>query len=149
MALNGIEVRTPLTEEEWTRYYDLRWRILRQPWQQTGPDRDPTDDMAIHRMVCSADGDVLAVGRLHRVDADTGQIRFMAVAEGRQRQGHGSRLLVALEQAARELPVRTLILQAREAAVPFYQHHGYRQVEKTFLLFGEIQHYLMQKDLPT
>jgi predicted GNAT family N-acyltransferase len=141
----SIETRAPQTDKEWADYYELRWRILRQPWQQSGPDRDPTDDTAIHRMVCTGDGEVLAVGRLHRVDDNTGQIRFMAVAKGRERQGYGGRLLAALEQAARDLPVDTLILQAREAAVPFYRHHGYELVEKTFLLFGEIQHYLMQK----
>jgi len=140
-----IEVRAPQTEQEWARYYALRWRILRRPWQQSGPDRDESDDIAIHRMVCTGDDEVLAVGRLHRVDEHTGQIRFMAVAEGRERQGYGSRLLIELEQVALELPVNTVILQAREAAVPFYRHHGYQLLEKTFLLFNEIQHYLMQK----
>lgn len=140
-----IETRAPRTDEEWTRYYELRWRILRQPWQQSGPERDETDDIAIHRMVCTGDGEVLAVGRLHRVDDATGQIRFMAVAAGHERRGYGSRLLTALEQEACDLPAHTLILQAREAAVPFYRQHGYQLVEKTFLLFDEIQHYLMQK----
>jgi len=140
-----FQIREPRTDEEWQAYYALRWRILRAPWQQQGPERDETDAGSIHRMVYSPEQGVIAVGRLHRVNATTGQIRFMAVDTGRQRHGIGSQLLGALEDAAPGLALNQLILQARESAVPFYTHHGYRVLEKTFLLFDEIQHYLMQK----
>jgi len=139
----------PRTAQEWQRYYDLRWQILRAPWQADGPQREADEDSSIHRMLCTAAGEVLAVGRLHRVDEHTGHIRFMAVAAGQERRGYGSRLLQSLESAAREIPVDKLILQARENAVPFYRHHGYEVVEKTFLLFDTIQHYLMRKQLDT
>ena len=145
MNTPAIDAREPRDEQEWVRYYALRWQVLRQPWQPHGPQRDESDATAIHRLVCTPAGDVVAVGRLHRVDDTTGQIRYMAVADGHERRGYGSRLLAALEQAARELPVTTLILQARQDAIPFYLHHGYARREKTFLLFGEIQHYLMRK----
>lgn len=141
------EVRSPHTVQEWQRYYDLRWRVLRAPWQAAGPAREPDDASSIHRMLCMDDGEVLAVGRLHQVDEHTGQIRFMAVASGRERRGYGSQLLQSLEQAARDIALDRVILQAREYAVPFYEHHGYERVEKTFLLFDEIQHYLMRKRL--
>jgi predicted GNAT family N-acyltransferase len=147
LTTDRIEAREPRSAAEWTAYYSLRWRILRAPWHQRGPDRDPTDDTSLHRMVCTEQGEVLAVGRLHRADATTGQIRFMAVDSQQQRKGYGSLLLKALEQAARELELTSVILQARENAVPFYRKHGYRVQEKTFLLFDEIQHYLMSKQL--
>jgi predicted GNAT family N-acyltransferase len=141
------EARAPRTAQEWQHYYDLRWRVLRCPWQASGPEREPDEDRSIHRMLCADDGEVLAVGRLHRVDEHTGQIRFMAVAGGQERKGYGSLLLHSLETAARRIALHTLILQARENAVPFYASHGYETVEKTFLLFDEIQHYLMRKQL--
>jgi len=141
------EVRSPRTEQEWQGYYALRWRILRAPWQAGGPEREPDEESSVHRMLSGADGEVLAVGRLHRVDNDTGQIRFMAVADGQTRKGYGSRLLQALETAAADMGLSRLILQARENAVPFYRHHGYERVEKSFVLFDEIQHYLMCKRL--
>ena len=147
MSAGRVDAREPRSDAEWAAYYDLRWRVLRAPWQPQGPDRDPTDDTSIHRMVCDAQGQVLAVGRLHRVEGTTAQIRFMAVDTGQQRKGYGSLLLSALEQAARELGLDTIILQARENAVPFYVRHGYQPREKTFLLFDEIQHYLMSKQL--
>lgn len=147
MTTGGAEAREPRSDSEWQAYYELRWRILRAPWQQQGPERDETDDTSIHRLVRNQQGRVTAVGRLHRVDDTTGQIRFMAVDTGQQRLGYGSLLLQALEEAAHELKLDTIILQARENAVPFYLRHGYRVREKTFLLFGEIQHYLMDKQL--
>jgi GNAT superfamily N-acetyltransferase len=142
-----MQVRAPATDAEWDAYFELRWRILRAPWQQSGPARDETDDTSIHCMVCDANGRVVAVGRLHQVDTATGQIRFMAVDDSEQRKGYGSLLLHALEQRARERGLDRIVLQARENAVLFYQHHGYRVEEKTFLLFDEIQHYLMSKRL--
>ena len=106
-------------------YYELRWRILRAPCAIRS-DRDETDDSSTHRMVCQPDGKVLAVGRLHQVDEDTAQIRYMAVESGYERRGYGTLVLTALEQAATEIGIEKIILHARERAVPFYQHHGYR-----------------------
>jgi hypothetical protein len=40
-----------------------------------------------------------------------------------------------------------MTLQAREKAIPFYERLGYKVVEKTHLLFGEIQHYKMRKEI--
>lgn len=147
LSTAGAQAREPRGDVEWAAYYELRWRILRAPWQRQGPERDETDDISIHRMVCDREGRALAVGRLHRVDDNTGQIRFMAVDTDQQRRGYGSLLLRALEQVALDLGLARIVLQARENAVPFYLAHGYRVEEKSFLLFDEIQHYLMSKQL--
>ncbi|MEJ2362384.1 MAG: thioesterase, partial [Gammaproteobacteria bacterium] len=33
--------KSPQTKQEWQAYFDLRWRILRAPWQQArGSERD-------------------------------------------------------------------------------------------------------------
>jgi N-acetylglutamate synthase-like GNAT family acetyltransferase len=145
--MSSVEVRTPESSAEWEAYYELRWRILRAPWQQTGCERDETDDSSIHRMVCGRDGKVLAVGRLHRLDEHSGQIRYMAVESACERRGYGTLVVTALEQAAIEIGIENIMLHAREAAVPFYRHHNYRIIEPSFLLFDEIQHYLMTKNL--
>jgi ribosomal protein S18 acetylase RimI-like enzyme len=42
---------------------------------------------------------------------------------------------------------KKIILHAREIAIGFYQKLGYETIEKSHLLFGEIQHYLMEKTL--
>ena len=144
--MTDISVRAPQNDSEWCSYFELRWRILRAPWQKNGITRDETDDSSLHRMViCNDSGKVIAVGRLHRLDNQQGQIRYMAVEQGYERQGNGSRLLASLEKAAQDMDLETVILHARENTLPFYQHHGYTLVERSFLLFDEIQHYLMSK----
>ena len=142
-----MEVRAPENDAEWQAYYELRWRILRAPWQQGGCDRDETDHSSIHRMVCGQDGIALAVGRLHAVDEHSGQIRYMAVESGCERRGYGTLVLASLEEEAKAIGLTKIILHAREAAVPFYYHHNYSVVEPSYLLFDEIQHYLMSKNL--
>lgn len=140
-------VRAPETTLDWETYYELRWRILRAPWHQgRGSERDALDDSGIHRMVCGPNNTVLAVGRLHRLDCEKAQIRYMAVEQAKRRQGLGTTILMSLEQAARELGVRSILLHARESAVPFYAAHGYRTIEPSHLLFKTIRHFLMQKD---
>jgi len=144
----NVCVRSPQSDSDWQAYYDLRRRILRAPWRTDGSARDETDDNGIHRMVvCNSSGNIIAVGRLHRLDDRQGQIRYMAVEQGYERQGNGSLLLASLEKAARDTGLETVILHARENALPFYLRHGYTRVEPSYLLFGEIQHHLMTKRL--
>ena len=75
------------------------------------------------------------------------QIRFMAVTSDWQGKGVGKELLHYLEQKAKSNGSKIIILQSRDKAVPFYQKCGFRIQEKTFLMWGEIQHYLMIKEL--
>lgn len=145
--MDSVQVRAPQNSAEWEAYYELRWRVLRAPWQPGGCDRDETDDASIHRMVVGGDGKVLAVGRLHSLDEHSGQIRYMAVESGCERRGYGTLVLGALERAAAEIGIERIILHARERAVAFYEHQGYTTIEPSFLLFDEIQHYLMTKSL--
>ena len=52
---------------EWDGYFDLRWRILRRPWdQQPGSERDVLDQSAFHFLTAGRDGRALACGHLHR-----------------------------------------------------------------------------------
>jgi hypothetical protein len=51
-----------------------------------------------------------------------------------------------MEEIAVETGRTELILHAREIALPFYKNLGYTITEKSHLLFGEIQHYLMRKN---
>jgi GNAT superfamily N-acetyltransferase len=143
-----LKVRSPETDLEWADYYELRWRILRAPWgQPRGSERDEFEDVAIHRMACTAEGRVVAVGRLHNVDQGTAQIRYMATDKEYINKGFGTLILKALEQAALASGTNTIVLHAREVALPFYQRHGYRRVEASHRLYGEIQHHRMIKGL--
>ena len=144
--MNIIE---PISSEEFKKYYKLRYEILRKPWgQPKGSERDEGEATSIHRMLIDeSTGKALAVGKLQLNSKDEAQIRFMAVLHDFQGEGLGSQILLSLEDVARSNGNKWIILSARENALKFYKNNGYQIVKKTHLLFGEIQHWLMRKEL--
>ncbi|MBK7669253.1 MAG: GNAT family N-acetyltransferase [Sphingobacteriaceae bacterium] len=91
--------------------------------------------------------EVVACGRLQENENKVGQIRFMAVDDSQQGKGLGKMIVNALEMEGKKLHLKTIELQARENAVEFYKSCGYTIKEKAVLLWGIIQHYLMEKGL--
>jgi N-acetylglutamate synthase-like GNAT family acetyltransferase len=100
-------------------------------------------------MIINKKGEVLAVGRIHTTAPEQAQVRFMAVRADMQGLGLGKTLLHYLEhRAQKEIPsLIQIMLHAREHAVPFYEKQGYLKIDKSYSLFGSIQHYLMVKSL--
>lgn len=140
-------VRSPSTTEEYERYFDLRWRMLRAPWDQPrGTEKDEIEDRAFPIMVCEVDGIPIGVGRVHFNSEDEAQIRSMAVEPEWQKKGIGSIIINELEKIARAQNAKYVVLNARDTAIPFYEKHGYRLIEKTITLFGTIPHHIMRKD---
>ncbi len=140
--------RSPKTALEFEQYYQLRWQILRQPWEQpTGSERDDLEQESIHRMIIDANDNVLAVGRLEKSSQFSGQIRFMAVNTKAQGQGLGLQIIEALEHQAQKLGITEITLNAREDAVGFYQKLGYSLQGFSHLLFDTIKHFTMTKAL--
>ena len=144
-----ITVIEPQTPEEFKQYYSLRYAILRKPWgQPKGSERDNNDEISHHTMIIDEiTGDTIAVGRLQFNTKEEAQIRYMAVADEFQGKGLGSQIISALEDVARGKGLQRIILSARENALQFYKNNGYNIMKKTHLLFGEIQHWLMEKEL--
>ncbi len=134
-------------EKDMDQYFELRWRVLRKPWNQPrGSEIDGMDDRAIH--LAAYDGDrIVAVARLHFNSEEEAQIRYMAVDERYRNRGIGGEMLKELERIAREKGAKYIVLEARENAVNFYLKNGYVMVKKSFLLFDSIQHYRMMKRL--
>lgn len=141
-------LRAPITAEDFSHYYQLRWQILRKPWQQSlGSEQDEQERYAIHRMIVDEQSSVLAVGRLEKVTEQQGQIRYMAVDDNMQGQGLGQQIIKALEQQASILGMTDIVLNAREQAVGFYQKLGYEKQGYSHTLFDEVKHYRMTKTI--
>ncbi|WP_333608344.1 bifunctional GNAT family N-acetyltransferase/hotdog fold thioesterase [Arsukibacterium sp.] len=146
-GLRHATMLAPNTPEQWQSYYTLRWQILRAPWQQpVGSERDSLEESAVHRMIQTAKGEVVAVGRLHMLPDAVAQIRYMAVDDAWQGQGAGALILRELEQEAIKRYCQLLTLNAREQAIGFYQRLGYHISGEAAPLFG-IRHVQMQKRL--
>ena len=143
-----FSITAPQSKTEFDHYYELRWRILRAPWQQPrGSERDRHEDSAIHAMAVNDEGHIIGVARLHQINNTTAQIRYMAVEDGWQGSGIGDALLRYLEEQARTLGVRLIKLNARENSVGFYTKRGYQITGPGHLLYGEIEHQKLEKRL--
>jgi ribosomal protein S18 acetylase RimI-like enzyme len=141
-----MELLEPATEADFQRYYELRWKILRAPWNQPrGSERDALDDSSTHLMLVDSDRRIVGVGRLHFNSIREAQIRYMAIDSPSQRKGLGSQLLRELEKRAARLGAATVVMNARESALGFYRKHGYTATGQGHVLFNRIAHLRMSK----
>lgn len=142
-----MEIKVPQTDAEWKAYYGLRFHVLREPWNQPlGSEVLADEDQAIHAIAVEK-GEVLGVARMHESATNQGQVRCVAIATAAQGKGIGKAIMAYLEVKARQKGWSEIVLEARENAVPFYKAIGYTIVTESYLLFGEIQHFRMQKTL--
>lgn len=140
-------IKSPQTRDEFFKYYDLRWRILRAPWNQPkGSEQDELEGQAIH-IIAVEDEKIVGCGRAHFNSEDEAQIRYMAVENQWQGKSVGKLILDELEKRVIEKGAKKIILHARENVVKFYQKNGYKIVKPSHTLFGEIKHFLMIKNL--
>ena len=143
-----MHILTPENAEDFARYFELRWRILRQPWgQPLGSERDALETQSWHRMACIDERIPVGVARLHFNSDVQAQIRYMAVEHDRQRQGIGVALALELEKVARLLGASEVMLHARNDSIGFYEHLGYQVTAPAQTLFGIIAHSEMRKRL--
>jgi predicted GNAT family N-acyltransferase len=142
-----MEIRSPQTEREWDDYFDLRYRILREPLNQPrGSERNEGDINGIHFALY--DKSILkAIARLDQQDDSVFQVRFVAVEKALQGAGYGRKIMEATEEKAKELAGQKIILHARDYAVEFYLKLNYTLVEPSYKLFDVLQHFLMEKNL--
>jgi predicted GNAT family N-acyltransferase len=142
-----LEIKSPKTDSDWKAYYALRFNVLREPWNQPlGSEVLADEDQAIHAIAVEGT-EVLGVARMHESAEKQGQVRCVATATEAQGKGIGKAIMAYLEEKAKQKGWTEIVLEARENAVPFYQAIGYSIVAESYLLFGEIQHYRMQKSL--
>ncbi len=142
-----MEIRSPETQKEFKDYFHLRWKILRQPWQQPeGSEQDNEEDTSYH-IIAVENNRIAGVARLQSADKNQLQLRYMAVDHDFQGKGVGRKIMQHAESHARQQGYKAIILNARENALGFYLRLGYQQREKTCLLFDSIQHYKMHKTL--
>ena len=142
-----MQIISPETEEDFEKYFELRWRILRKPWNQApGSERDDDEDISFHLMAID-NNKALGVARLQFINQTTAQLRYMAVDKQAEKRGIGKSILKKIETYARDNDANLIMLHARENAVGFYEKLGFKTEEKSYVLFDCIQHYKMTKTI--
>jgi GNAT superfamily N-acetyltransferase len=141
-----IELRAPVTGEEFEKYNDLRWRVLGKPWGEKKPAASSHNSSAFH--LAAWDGDkLIGCGRVEFRSPDEVQVRGMAVDPEYVSHGIGSRVLRGLEEHAARSGVKRIVLHGRENALGFYRNNGYQQGEQSYTKYGSVLHWRMHKDL--
>ena len=144
---NNIIYRSPRSDTDFEKYYELRWRILRKPWRQLkGSEVNERDKDAFH-ILAEKDDKVIGVGCIHEIEDRVGRIRFMGIDDDHQKQGIGQTIVKLLEENAKSKNWNRVRLWARENAVNFYLNLGYTIIADGELLFGVIKHKIMEKEL--
>tara|TARA_B100000686_G_C16548109_1_gene841031 strand:+ start:86 stop:529 length:444 start_codon:yes stop_codon:yes gene_type:complete len=147
MLINKIKIKSPKTEKEFNAYYYLRWFVLRKKFEKNiDSSKDELENCSSHIMAIY-NQNVIGVGRIHKTDDKNSQIRYMAIDSNFRGFGVGNLILEKLIHIARLEKQKYVILHSREEAIGFYKKNNFRLIEKSHLLYNEIQHYLMQKDL--
>ena len=143
-----MTIRTPETPAEWEAYYDLRYRILREPLgKERGSERNEGDTTGIHFALYDEAGILRAIARLDSVSETTCQVRFVAVESSLQGSGLGKKLMEAVETRGIREGYTKLVLHARDYALPFYEKLGYTLIGPSYKLFDVLQHFEMEKPL--
>ena len=143
-----FQVKESSTAKELAGIIALRYKILRQSWNQPAETAtDNLEDSSINAYIEDEQGNIVACGRLQENENKTGQIRYMAVDNSYQGKGLGKLILSFLEQKGKSLGMQKIELHARENALEFYKSAGYAHKEISYKLWGIIQHYLMEKEL--
>ncbi len=93
---------------------------------------DDLDPICRHAKAVTADGQVVATGRL----LPDGHIGRMCVLPEYRSQGIGSRILHQLMQHARQAGMEQLMLNAQVSAIDFYRRHGFAVSSEEFIEAG-------------
>ncbi len=132
--------------EAYKQMVDLRMEVLRKPLGLTFAESDlQKEEKDI--LIGAFENDVLIGCCILTVkDAQTIQLRQMAVDPEKQGQQIGKSILEFAEKFAIEKGYKTLMMHARDVAKNFYKKCGYSIIGDEFTEVG-IPHYKMEKKL--
>ena len=127
---------------------ELRNAVLRVPLGLSLAAEDLSPErQQLHFGWFGPDGDLLACVIAAPLSATQARLRQMAVPREQQAQGHGRKLVQAVEATLARRGIVQWVLHARLTAVGFYAKLGYARVGPVFLEVG-IPHVQMEKSVP-
>jgi predicted GNAT family N-acyltransferase len=108
-------------------------------------DFDKADARAIHATLY-LDGIAVACGRIFEQKPGHFHLGRIAVRKSYRKQGLGSRIVAALEEAASEKGAHSFVLEAQSHAAAFYETLGYERIGNEYPVQGS-PHILMVKQV--
>lgn len=143
MNIAQIEFATP----EYDEAVRLRYEVLRRPLGlEFTPEQLAAEYSDIHLAAYDPSGQLIGYLCLTPLDESKVKMRQVAVHPDWQGKGVGRKLVEASETLARHSGFKTMLLHARDIAVPFYLRLDYRTVGEQFEEVT-IPHFKMEKTL--
>lgn len=123
-----IKIVSPKTREEYKEYYELRYKVLREPWGlQKGTEKDDFEPISHHFMAIDEDTKkIIGVVKLFEKEPGVGWFSHMAVAPEYQHKGIGKLLLSFVEKEAKQEGFKTLGCLARLNTTGFFEKANYK-----------------------
>ena len=144
--MGSVSMRLVESADDFENALAVRLRVFVQeqsvPIEEEGDDQD---NEAVHA-IAELKGIIVATGRLILQQFPIVYIGRMAVDIDHRRHGIGGKLLIFLEDHARDIGGDKVILHAQEYVKSFYVSHGYEEQGEVFME-ANIPHVLMSKDL--
>ncbi len=143
MYILQIAFGTPAFDEA----VQLRYEVLRRPLGLTYTEEQLAAEYdQLHLAAYSNNSVLIGYLNLTPQDVEVVKMRQVAVAPDCQGKGVGKALVKAAEDLASQSGYKTMVLHARETAVPFYNALEYNSVGAQFEEVG-IPHFRMEKAL--
>lgn len=133
---------------EYDEIINLRYKILREPLGLSFSENDLSEDRKsfLLALFMPVRNKIIACCILTPIDKKIIKLRQMAVDDSIQKSGMGTAILSFAEYVAVKEGFGRIELNAREAAVGFYQKYDYDILSDKFMEVG-IPHYKMRKQL--
>ncbi len=144
----NLKIAQPSNQTELDNYFDLRWRILRQPLgMPKGSEKDQVEEISHHLCAYAEDGRLMGVAKFKPITKLLAQVSHVAVEERDRGQGVGSALVKNLEQELIAQGYKEAFLTAREINIPYFEKLGYELGEETVSPLPRIKLFKMHKAL--
>jgi GNAT superfamily N-acetyltransferase len=144
-----IKIIAPQTREEYKEYYDLRYKVLREPWgMQKGTEKDDFEPISRHFMaIDDVKHKVVGAIKIYEREPGVGCFSHLAVADSEQGKGIGKMMIAFIEDEARKEGYKILGTQARLNTTGYFERSGYKMKGLPSHYFGTTQVVWMEKPL--
>jgi len=144
-----IEIKTPQTRDDFKAYYDLRYKVLRQPWGlPRGTEKDDFEPISQHFMaIDDQTGEILACAKLFEKEPGVAWLSHLSVALNQQRKGFGKILIKHIEKLARSQGYDRIGCLSRLNTTDYFEQAGYKISGLPTHYFGTTQVVWMEKSL--
>ena len=144
-----IQITQPHTRDDFKAYYDLRYKVLHEPWGLAkGTEKDDYEPISQHYMaVDDQTSELVGCAKLFEKEPGIAWLSHLAVTDKRQHQGIGKQLMLYIENIAREEGYKRIGCLARLNTTQFFEKAGYRINGLPSHYIGTTQVVWMEKNL--